>query len=311
MDPTRAPLVWSGERQDDLACAHRGHESTVPPGEVLTLPAAGLATLAGYLSPDDEVSLQDEHVQALDLDDDPDLVVIQVYVTSANRAYQIADRYRARGIRVVLGGLHVTSLPEEAARHADTIFTGPGEDTWPRFLADLAAGHPARRYHSTVRTLATVPPVRRDLIERSRYLVPNSIVVSRGCPHVCDFCYKEAFFAGGRSFYTRTVAATKPDWAGRGRHLAYSVGWKKLEPAWDLLIRARQMRRARPLLETVLSGRRSPGRPVIRGNGAQPSTDRPRPRSQPRPRPQPRPDMIDPGDRAASCSGVSGGGPRE
>jgi radical SAM superfamily enzyme YgiQ (UPF0313 family) len=456
-------------------------------------PPLGLATLAGYLSPDDEVSLQDEHVQALDLDDDPDLVVIQVYVTSANRAYQIADRYRARGIRVVLGGLHVTSLPEEAARHADTIFTGPGEDTWPRFLADLAAGHPARRYHSTVRTLAMVPPVRRDLIERSRYLVPNSIVVSRGCPHVCDFCYKEAFFAGGRSFYTRTVdsalaeiealpgrhlyflddhlfgnrrfatalfdgmrgmgrlwqaagtvqavlapdllekavdaglrslfvgfetmnevnlreqgkrqnvgqdytaairrlhdagvmvngsfvfgmdgddetvfdrtvewaigqgietatfhiltpypstvlyrrmaaagrllhsdwdrydtrhavfrpqrmsprsleegywrayhdfyrwgsivrsAATKPDWAARARHLAYSVGWKKLEPAWDLLIRARQMRRARPLLETVLSG-------------------------QPQPRPQPRPDMIDLGDRVASCSGVSGGGPRE
>lgn len=77
---------------------------------------------------------------------------------------------------------------------------GPGEDTWPRYLADLAAGHPAPRYESRERTLAGLPPIRRDLIDRRLYLVPNSIVVSRGCPHVCDFCYKEAFFEGGRSF---------------------------------------------------------------------------------------------------------------
>jgi radical SAM superfamily enzyme YgiQ (UPF0313 family) len=99
----------------------------------------------------------------------------------------------------------VTSLPDEAARHADTIFLGPGEDTWPQFLADFRRHRPARIYRSQVRTLAGVPPIRRDLIDRRRYLVPNSIVVSRGCPHVCDFCYKEAFFEGGRSFYTQTV----------------------------------------------------------------------------------------------------------
>jgi radical SAM superfamily enzyme YgiQ (UPF0313 family) len=64
---------------------------------------------------------------------------------------------------------------------------------------------PARRYDSTVRTLVGVPPIRRDLIHRRLYLVPNSIVVTRGCPHVCDFCYKEAFFSGGRGFYTQPV----------------------------------------------------------------------------------------------------------
>src|SRR5215213_4208746 len=74
-------------------------------------PPLGLATLAGYLDPADVVSIQDEHVETLDLDDEPDLVVIQVYITSAYRAYEIADRYRARGIRVVMGGLHVTALP--------------------------------------------------------------------------------------------------------------------------------------------------------------------------------------------------------
>ncbi|MCC7372182.1 MAG: B12-binding domain-containing radical SAM protein [Chloroflexi bacterium] len=168
-------------------------------------PPLGLAQLAAYFGPDDEIRLQDEHVETLDLDDSPDLVVIQVYITSAYRSYQLADHYRARGAYVCLGGLHVTSLPDEAAAHADTIFLGPGEDTWPQFLADYRAGRPGPRYQSTVRTLIGAPPFRRDLIKRHLYLVPNSIVVSRGCPHACDFCYKEAFFEGGTSFYTLAV----------------------------------------------------------------------------------------------------------
>ncbi len=168
-------------------------------------PPLGLATLAAYLAPETDVTLVDEHVEPLTLDDRPDLVVIQVYITNAYRAYAIADHYRARGCRVVLGGLHVTSLPEEAAPHADSIFCGPGEETFPEFLRDLAAGCPKPRYASGVRTLARLPPVRRDLIRREFYLVPNSIVVSRGCPHHCDFCYKDGFFAGGKSFYTQRV----------------------------------------------------------------------------------------------------------
>src|SRR5512134_2888495 len=126
-------------------------------------PPLGLATLAAYLDDADEVSLQDEHVERVTLDDEPDLVVIQVYITSAGRAYRLADHYRRRGAYVVLGGLHVTSLPDEAARHADSIFLGPWEDTWPRFLADFRRGRPARVYRSTIRSLASLPPIRRDL----------------------------------------------------------------------------------------------------------------------------------------------------
>jgi radical SAM superfamily enzyme YgiQ (UPF0313 family) len=183
-------------------------EATSPffrPIKYSLFPPLGLATLAAYLDPDDEVTLQDEHVEPLDLDDEPDLVVIQTYITSARRSYVIADHYRAKGAHVAMGGLHATSLPEEAARHADTVFTGPGEDTWPRFLADYRAGRPAPLYRSTTRTLDRLPPIRRDLIRRHLYLVPNSIVVSRGCPHACDFCYKAAFFQGGRGFYTQKV----------------------------------------------------------------------------------------------------------
>lgn len=168
-------------------------------------PPLGLATLAAYLSPEDEVDLQDQHVEELSLDDEPDLVLIQVYITNAYRAYRIADHYRRKGAYVLLGGLHVTSLPEEAAAHADTIFIGPGEDTFPRFLEDFRNKCPQKIYTSTIRTLEKLPPVRRDLIKRYKYLVPNSIVVSRGCPHHCDFCYKDAFFEGGRSFYTQVV----------------------------------------------------------------------------------------------------------
>ena len=169
-------------------------------------PPLGLATLAAYLSPDDHAVIVDEHVEPLRLDDAPELVVIQVYITNAYRAYKIADHYRNQGAFVCLGGLHVTSLPEEAAAHANVIFLGPGEQTFPSFLKDFRAGRPERVYTSMLgRTLERVPPIRRDLIRRGSYLVPNSIVVTRGCPQHCDFCYKDAFFQGGRGFYTQRV----------------------------------------------------------------------------------------------------------
>ena len=200
-------------------------EATSPywrPIKYSLFPPLGLATLAAYLDPDLDISLQDEHVEKLELNDQPDLVIIQVYITNAYRAYQIADHYRARGSYILLGGLHVTSLPEEAAPHADTIFIGPGEHTFPQFLKDLAAGTPRRRYDSSVRTLEGLPPIRRDLIQRHRYLVPNSIVVSRGCPHHCTFCYKDGFFAGGRSFYTQLVDDALAEIARLpGRHLYF------------------------------------------------------------------------------------------
>jgi radical SAM superfamily enzyme YgiQ (UPF0313 family) len=184
-------------------------EATSPhrrPIKYSLFPPLGLATLAAYLAPDDRAVIVDEHVQLLELDDDPDLVIIQVYITNAYRAYRIADHYRARGAFVALGGLHVTALPEEAQLHADAIFLGPGEQTFSQFLGDFRSGSPRSRYVSTAgRTLERVPPIRRDLIKRRRYLVPNSIVVTRGCPMHCDFCYKDAFFQGGKSFYTQRV----------------------------------------------------------------------------------------------------------
>ena len=109
-------------------------EATSPywrPIKYSLFPPLGLATLAAYLSPDDQAVIVDEHVEPLTLDDAPDLVVIQVYITNAYRAYRIADHYRSKGAFVCLGGLHVTSLPEEAAVHADAIFPGAGRTDLP------------------------------------------------------------------------------------------------------------------------------------------------------------------------------------
>jgi len=185
-------------------------------------PPLGLATLAAYCSPDDEIDLQDEHVEELNVNDEPDLVIIQVYITNAFRAYALADHYRKTGAYVCLGGLHVSSLPDEAMPHADSIFIGPGEDIFPRFLADYKNKAVRSIYINEERNISHIPPIRRDLIKRNLYLVPNSIVVSRGCPHHCDFCYKDAFFEGGKSFYTQRVDAALSEIDRLpGRHLYF------------------------------------------------------------------------------------------
>lgn len=205
-----------------LPALTEAHNPFFRPIKYSLFPPLGLATLAAYLDWSDEIRIADEHVETLDLNDEPDLVVIQVYITSACRSYRIADHYRKRGAYVALGGLHVTSQPEEAAAHADTIFLGPGEDTWPQFLRDYRAGSPKRLYQSMIHSLEDAPPARRDLIKRHLYLVPNSIVVSRGCPHSCDFCYKDSFFSGRRSFYTQRVDAALAEIERLpGRHLYF------------------------------------------------------------------------------------------
>lgn len=176
-------------------------------------PPLGLASLASHLDKGaHEVEIIDEHVmRELPLEGPPsprpDLVMIQSYITNAKRSYRIADYYRSHGCRVAIGGLHATSLPEEAGPHADHLFLGPGDATFPLFLDDLRQGEAKPVYDSRTqsRTLIGLPPVRRDLIDRKRYLVPNSIVVTRGCPHHCTFCYKNAFFAGSKSSYTQPV----------------------------------------------------------------------------------------------------------
>jgi len=188
-----------------LPALTEAHAKYFRPIKYSLFPPLGLATLAGFLKDSDKTKIVDEHIQKLDLDDHPDVVALETYVTSAKRSYRIADYYRKRGVYVVMGGLHPTACPEEALRHADTVVLGPAEEAWPRFLSDFRKRIAKRIYRSTTRDLCNLPPLRRDLIERKKYLVPNSIVISRGCPHTCDFCYSNSFFRGGSRFYTYPI----------------------------------------------------------------------------------------------------------
>jgi radical SAM superfamily enzyme YgiQ (UPF0313 family) len=150
-----------------------------------------LTTLAALIPPEleAEVTLHDEGIEEIDPDLKADLVGMTVITGTAPRAYELARRFRSRGIPVVLGGPHVTLVPEDSAPHADTIVTGYAERTWPRLLRDLAAGGMQRRYdQGPDLDLAGLPFPRRDLLPRRRYLTTAVFEASRGCPHDCEFC---------------------------------------------------------------------------------------------------------------------------
>lgn len=164
-------------------------------------PPLSLLTLAA-LTPSDRYRMlvRDEHVESVEVDEPVDLVAMTVYVSSAQRAYDLADHYRGRGAKVVMGGLHPTVMPNEAARHADAVCIGPAESVWGLMLNDFECGRLQRFYHGTTAgSAALVPTARRDLMNRRAYLVPNTLVTSRGCPHSCSFCYKASFW--GERFY--------------------------------------------------------------------------------------------------------------
>jgi radical SAM superfamily enzyme YgiQ (UPF0313 family) len=135
-----------------------------------------------------EVTIQDEGVEPLDLDFTADLVGITAITGTALRGYAIADRLRARGHTIVLGGVHPTLLPDEAAQHADCVVTGYAEQAWPQLLRDFAGGQLQARYHYPTGRQLRVPIARRDLLKKSSYATVNSIEATRGCPHKCEFC---------------------------------------------------------------------------------------------------------------------------
>lgn len=168
-------------------------------------PPLGLATLASFCNETDELEIVDEHVEKINLEDNPDVVVIQTYVTNAYGAYKIADTYRARGITVIIGGLHATTMPAEAKAHADALLLGLGEYNFPKLLTDLRMSKGAAVYEQGDVRLDDLPLPRRDLLKTERYLVPNSMVFSRGCPNQCSFCYVNSFYKNGKSFYTYKI----------------------------------------------------------------------------------------------------------
>lgn len=153
-----------------------------------------LGVIAALTPPDVEVRLYDDRIEDVPFDEPTDLVGISVETFTARRAYEIAARYRSRGVRVVLGGVHPSMAPEEALRHADAIVVGEAEGLWPTLVADARAGRLARRYERTSQAdLAGVVP-RRDIFRGKRYLDVRLSYPSRGCRYGCNFCALASYY---------------------------------------------------------------------------------------------------------------------
>ncbi len=178
-------------------------------GGRFAMPSSGLVSIASLSREHDEVTIVDEKVAG---PVDPDAVRADVVGLSfksvyAERAYAMADRLRARGIRVVLGGVHVTNVPEEAEPHADVVCVGEGETLWRPILDDLEAGTAKIRYTAPMSPrgpLNTLPWQRFELLETNRYLV-HAVQSARGCSFDCEFCPTRLMF--GSTFRQRNIDA--------------------------------------------------------------------------------------------------------
>jgi radical SAM superfamily enzyme YgiQ (UPF0313 family) len=171
-----------------------------------------LTTLAA-LAPGDldtEFILCDEGVSDLPFDLTVDLVGITVITGSAPRGYELARHFRARGIKVVLGGPHVTLMPEEAMQHADAVCVGYAEETWPELLRDFATGRMRERYdQSPDFQLTNLPFPRRELLDGRYFLTQAVFEATRACAHDCEFCVVPT--AWGRKQFQKPVGHVVDD----------------------------------------------------------------------------------------------------
>ncbi|MFQ6014902.1 MAG: B12-binding domain-containing radical SAM protein [Anaerolineae bacterium] len=162
------------------------------------MPRLTLPLLAALTPPDVEVSIVDEYVDEVDFDREVDLVGITAMTLQATRAYQIADCFRRRGVRVVMGGHHVSVFPEEAIQHCDAVVIGEAEEVWPTVIEDLAGGRAKPFYQGDGHpNLQGLPVPRLSLLPLEVYFLPyRPVQTMRGCPYGCDFCAVTSFFGG-------------------------------------------------------------------------------------------------------------------
>ncbi|MCD6575146.1 B12-binding domain-containing radical SAM protein [Candidatus Aerophobetes bacterium] len=175
--------------------------------KVFKIPPLGLLNVAAVTPPDIKVSLTDENVDSIDFDKDVDLVGISTMTSAAPRAYEIARQFRKRGVPVVLGGPHVSALPEEGLQHADAVVVGEAEGVWERLIDDFIHGGKdslKKIYkNDTLPDLSKIPFPRWDILKKERYVVNKVLHLTRGCPYNCSFCSVTQLF--GRKIRSRPV----------------------------------------------------------------------------------------------------------
>ena len=166
------------------------------------LPSHSLQQVAAATPPPWQVALADEIHDRIPFEGNFDLVGITAMTHQATRAYEIADRFRKRGVKVIMGGIHPTVLPAEALGHADAVVVGEAEPVMGKLLADFLAGRLAPVYQAPIPEddLLSVPRPRREILDGKHYLTTQTVQASRGCPYACPFCTVTPYF-GNRFRY--------------------------------------------------------------------------------------------------------------
>lgn len=161
-------------------------------------PPQNIFSLAATTPADIVISMCDETIgMKPKLRTEADVIAIFFHTPDAPHAYKLADSYRDKGKTVVLGGLHVSFMSEEASDHADALLIGEAEEIWEELLQDYATDNLKKRYErDTPLDLALLKPYPTDIISPAKYGHLWSIVVSRGCPHKCEYCTVPRFFKG-------------------------------------------------------------------------------------------------------------------
>jgi radical SAM superfamily enzyme YgiQ (UPF0313 family) len=175
--------------------------------------------VAAAMPPGVHTTIVDEDVEPVDLEAEADLVGISFMTFNAPRAYHLADRFRERGKKVVLGGFHPSFMPEEAIEHADAVCVGEAETSVPALVADFRAGRLQPFYRGGLADLDGLPMPDRRLIRRSAYITADAVQATRGCPHHCTFCSIAPFFE--HSFRTRPVDEVVAELETLGRYLMF------------------------------------------------------------------------------------------
>ena len=176
--------------------------------------------LASFFPADWQITHIDEVCETIDYSKQYDLVGLTFHTPSAPHAYGIADRFRARGVTVILGGPHVTLLPNEAQQHADAVFVGEAELTLPRFIRDWTEGRASSRYDvSEAPNLCGVPFSRKELFHRIDHS-GGILFATRGCPNACEFCTLAVMY--NRNFRCRPVEDVAEEFASfRGKVIIF------------------------------------------------------------------------------------------
>ncbi len=169
-----------------------------------SVPRLSLSTLAALTPREHTAAITDCRNMTIDYDKPIDIAAITALTQEIPKAYEIADRYRAKGVTVVIGGVHASMMPDEALLHADIVIIGEAERSWPKFLLDYQQGNHKRTYDEKERfPLVNMAIPRRDLYNKNKFSSFYTLQATRGCPFDCHYCGVTTFF--GKSFRCRPV----------------------------------------------------------------------------------------------------------